>query len=88
MGDMPGWMRSAPRVALESIVVDRTDPMGVAAVWQRAADTVRALARPDLPADDSWNAAIDRAAALLTKEAEDVRLMNEMAYRLTVGNLR
>jgi hypothetical protein len=62
--------------------------MGVAAVWQRVADTVRTLARPELPADDSWNAAIDRAAALLAKEAEDVRLMNEMAHRLIVGNLQ
>lgn len=83
-------MVSGPLGSLEIIVSERTDPMGIAAVWQHAADKVAALTRDDLPGPEgeSWNAAIADATRLLTKEADDIRAMNEMAHRLIVGNLR
>lgn len=66
-----------------------SDPKGIAAAWQHAADRVASLAREDLPgqAGESWNAAITAATSLLAKEADDIRAMNEMAHRLIVGNL-
>lgn len=67
-------------------MVERTDPMGVAAVWQQAADKIAALAGDDRPGP--WNAAVAEAVAVLAKEAAEVRAMNQMAYLLIVGNVR
>lgn len=69
-------------------MVGQDDPCGIAAVWQQAADKVRALRRDDGTENVvPWNAAIDRAAELLEQEASDVRAMGRMAYLLIVGNV-
>lgn len=68
-------------------MVDQHDPCGTAAAWRQAADNVRELRRDDSSADAGpWSGVIDRAVALLGREASDARAMGGMAYLLIVGN--
>ena len=55
----------------------------VADVWQRAAALVRTL---EDAKDGSWNDAVDQAARMLDREAENIRVMGRMAHLLNVGN--
>jgi hypothetical protein len=71
-------------------MVDADAPVGLAAVWEKAARVVGELRRDDLSGDalTAWNGAIALASEVLEKEGRDVREMARMAHLLIVGNVR
>jgi GNAT superfamily N-acetyltransferase len=66
-----------------TVMTDRYDPEGEAAIWQQSVSLVYGLKRSD-PDTEQWNAAIEQAARLLENEARAVRQRNGM-YRVITG---
>jgi hypothetical protein len=67
--------------------VDRYDPSGEAAIWQRAAELVNQLKRDQIPGDDLnvWNTALDQACRVLENESRAIRQRDGMYHRVITG---
>lgn len=72
-----------------SVMTDRYDPTGEAAVWQAASNLVLTLKRDDdAPEAPSWNAAIVQAGRALEDEARGIRQRDGMYFRPISGSAR
>lgn len=71
----------------ETIMTDRYDPTGEAAIWEKAAALVNSLKHDQIPGDDLnlWNTALDQAARALDNESRAIRQRDGMYYRVITG---